>query len=322
MVFRAFLNDLSVEGFPTADAVTGVLKELVASRRLSPNLARALYCSKGTAMLKGQSGQPLIGAIQELPRDEKAAVLQWLGRAGPFIEDDLTDVADNLYYHASHDVTDQGLGEAARQVQVGSNPISFSLSHRNDLDFSSDQLDVLHGLMEAPFEQVGVPNTNNIAELIRVANSSVPEPVSWSELILYCRNRFSSLTIGGHCEEVLRPLPFYPIASRRIIELLTVLNQMGSEIGTDGSLTAEGEQLKQKYFVGAKAWFTDEAPGNKRDFATEMNFPDPIHSGETLQCFWHGKIKTPQFRIHFQWPLEAGSTVIKVPYIGPKISKR
>ncbi len=29
----------------------------------------------------------------------------------------------------------------------------------------------------------------------------------------------------------------------------------------------------------------------------------------SLLCPWHGKIKTPQFRIHFEWPRPAGQRI-------------
>jgi len=52
-----------------------------------------------------------------------------------------------------------------------------------------------------------------------------------------------------------------------------------------------------------------------------MTFPDPDVQGETLFCSWHGKVKTPQYRIHFSWPVTAASPVYVV-YVGPKITKR
>lgn len=53
-----------------------------------------------------------------------------------------------------------------------------------------------------------------------------------------------------------------------------------------------------------------------------MTFSDPSPTGKKLFCPWHGKIKTPQFRIHFEWPRPAGQREIKVVYIGPKITKQ
>jgi hypothetical protein len=42
---------------------------------------------------------------------------------------------------------------------------------------------------------------------------------------------------------------------------------------------------------------------------------------EKIFCTWHGKVKTPQYRIHFSWPISAVAPLYVV-YIGPKITKR
>jgi hypothetical protein len=90
----------------------------------------------------------------------------------------------------------------------------------------------------------------------------------------------------------------------------------------DGCLDDLGLDLLQKHFVGEKAWFSDESDENKARFKDEMTFPDPEDSSCSLRCYWHGKIKTPQYRIHFEWPVPPPFRRIKIAYIGPKIAKR
>ncbi len=53
----------------------------------------------------------------------------------------------------------------------------------------------------------------------------------------------------------------------------------------------------------------------------DMTFTDPEDAQKGLFCSWHGKIKTPQIRIHFEWLRPKGQRSIKVAYIGPKITK-
>ncbi len=43
--------------------------------------------------------------------------------------------------------------------------------------------------------------------------------------------------------------------------------------------------------------------------------------GHQLECFWHGKIKSPQYRIHFSYPIEE-DVPLYIAYIGPKLTKR
>lgn len=77
----------------------------------------------------------------------------------------------------------------------------------------------------------------------------------------------------------------------------------------------------QLHFTGDKAWFSDSSSTEKSDFRKELTFRHPMNAGEYLFCTWHGKVKTPQLRIHFSWPIRA-SDPLYVVYIGPKITKQ
>jgi hypothetical protein len=79
--------------------------------------------------------------------------------------------------------------------------------------------------------------------------------------------------------------------------------------------------LYAAHFVGEKAWLTDSSDAEKRQFRSELTFPNPEKSGQHLFCSWHGKVKTPQLRIHFSWPI-AANTPLYIVYVGPKITKR
>lgn len=321
-LFRVFVNDLSLRGFPDREAVRVSLNSLLHARQRAPNLNRSLYCSRGLTGITGASGETLISAVQSFPRDEKLAILQWLAARGPFLEDEREPAEDDLYYYGDVDVTDQGLGEAARQRQKGNDGNVVSLVHGDASTYAAPALAVVQGLIGEPLATVEVPNLSDLDALVAVANAAVPEPTTWTELLDYCRDCYPNLLIGSHSEDVLRPLPFFPNVARRTIELLRVLDAISAASDPKtGALTPEGEALKQSHFVGKKAWFTGESDENERNFANEMTFPDPADDHKTIQCFWHGKIKTPQFRVHFEWPAPPGAQ-LKIAYIGPKISKR
>jgi hypothetical protein len=321
-IFRVFVNDLSLSGFPDRESVRLSLNALLGARRNAPNLSRALYCSRGLTIITGASGETLVSAIQSFPRDEKLAILQWLAARGPFLEDEREPTEDDLYYYRDADVTDMGLGEAARQIQKSNDASAFSFLHGSGTEFSAPSLTVSQGLIGEAISVIDIPNLSNLTDLVAAANASVPEPASWVDLLTYCRDRYPSLLIGTHCDAVLQPFPFYPNVARRTIELLRVLDAISAASDPKtGSLTAEGEALRQSHFVGEKAWFTGESDDNERDFGNEMTFPDPGDPARKIRCFWHGKIKTPQFRIHFDWPAQPGNR-LKIAYIGPKISKR
>lgn len=321
-LFRAYINDRSISGFSSSEELGSALMAILEARRIAPNLNRALYCSKATSLLVGADGANLLSAAQNFERPTRSAVLQWLGRMGPFLEDAREPTEDDLYYLVEEDVTNEGLGEAARQRQRGHDGRVVSLSTGNGFDARQNSIALIQGLLEEPVASVEVPNHHKINELILIANDAIPEPTNWIELMAYCRNRFGDLLIGPHCDRVLSPHPFFGTVARRTIELLKVLNEISAERDGAGALSARGEALKQDFFVGDKAWFSDEGGDNKVDFGKAMTFPDPGKESDNLQCFWHGKIKTPQFRIHFDWPNPPPGEPLKVAYIGPKISKR
>lgn len=302
------------------DSLRSTLRELMHARARSLNLTRILHCTRSTSTINGVRDVPMISSISRFPRDERNLIINWLAKSGPFIDDDRTEVDDDLYYLGDHEVTELAAGEAARQRQKDKDGRLLSLNGNSN--FNKSPLDVLHGLQEEPFGMVPVPNTWCVDEAIAWADSADPEPKSWRELLDVSRRRFGALLISEYCEHVLRGQTFYPAVARRVLELLKILNEISASSDQNSKLSKFGTELVNAYFVGDKAWFTDESDGNKADFAGEMTFPDPGETGSAIQCFWHGKVKTPQFRVHFEWPMPAKSQRIKVVYIGPKISKR
>lgn len=88
-----------------------------------------------------------------------------------------------------------------------------------------------------------------------------------------------------------------------------------------GKRTPEGHTLYQKHFTGDKAWFSDSSDTEKARFKNELIFKHPANPNEVLFCPWHGKVKTPQLRIHFSWPIREDQPLYIV-YVGPKITKR
>jgi len=69
-----------------------------------------------------------------------------------------------------------------------------------------------------------------------------------------------------------------------------------------------------------KAWFSDSSDAEKNEFRTELTFKHPEIDGETLFCTMHDKVKTPQIRIHFSWPVRADAPLYVV-YVGQNITK-
>ena len=102
---------------------------------------------------------------------------------------------------------------------------------------------------------------------------------------------------------------------------MTVLHDLKNCFDDRGQRTPEGHETYRKHFTGKKAWFSDSSDSEKADFRRDLTFSHPADAGETLFCTWHGKVKTPQLRIHFSWPVHAAEPLYVV-YVGPKITRR
>lgn len=320
---RLYVNERSLAA-PHASAalVASKISGFLQSRVRHPALRRSIYCARLLPDLQLGDGQLLRAAVQSLPPPVRTLFFGWVASQGPFLDDEREEIADDLFFFEEEEVTEEGLGEAARQLLATRSAGAYSFVVDVERRFERSPLEVVRGFKAEPLAHVAVPNFWDAATAAEAIAAAAPEPASWPDLLAQCRDRFTSLLIGKHCEEVLRRHPFEPNVARRTIELLSVLQRMVENIDDRGGLSPEGLRLREQHFVGDKAWFTDESDDNKRDFLTEMTFPNPDGLGAALTCFWHGKIKTPQYRIHFEWPIPAPYDRLRVTYIGPKIPKR
>lgn len=129
------------------------------------------------------------------------------------------------------------------------------------------------------------------------------------------------MTFGNDSFEPLRGFPFIYGVARRILELLDTLHQIINSRDGEGKFSVAGQQLYQDYFVGDMARFSDSSESEKHEFKDALTFQHPEKKEEYLFCTWHGKVKTPQIRIHFPWPPKDNEPLY-VMYVGPKITKR
>ena len=169
--------------------------------------------------------------------------------------------------------------------------------------------------------EIDVINFFNSDDL-ELALRSTPSPItSWEEMRATAIERYHCLRFTKDAFDPLRGHPFVHGAAHRIIELLEILDRIRNCMDEKGQLTTEGERLYQDHFVGEKAWFSDSSDSEKRDFKAKLTFRHPEKAGQALGCTWHGKVKWPQIRIHFSWPVPIGESLY-IAYVGPKITKR
>lgn len=256
-------------------------------------------------------------AIQLLGQSEKSALMQWLTRYGPFWEDKRGHGPDDYLECNDQVVTDTAVGEAAFHCFQGAD---YQLVSLIPSSWEHTPLFVWWRLGVGNDVSIRVANYITVEDLgIALRSASVPI-ASWDQLALVSQARFPKLNFSATAFDSLRGLPLAAGAAQRIIERLDVLEQLKCCFDQNGERTPEGHRLYQEHFTGDKAWFSDSSDREKVEFRSEMTFNHPEIEGETMFCTMHAKVKTPQFRIHFSWPVQAG-VPLYVVYVGPKITK-
>lgn len=319
---RWYLNDSSLQGqFATEREFVDEIGKLARLKMQLPVSGSQLYCTSNLSLTKVTREASCSEAIMRAARvDERRLILSWIDKSGPFLEEDRMPEADDYFEFEGLDVTDHGLGEAARRERNGDDSGVFSFTG-GVINFEKTPLMVQHGLSENPLGHFNIPNVWEVPHLEERIRGISSEPQNWRELLQACRSRFELLIIPESVQERIERETFYPVVARKTLVLLEILHIIVSGRSAQGSLNAEALSLWNQHSQGGKAWFTDESDGNKHKFRNEMTFPDPENPSNRLFCPWHGKIKTPQFRIHFEWPVPPGQSRLKILYIGPKITK-
>jgi hypothetical protein len=244
--------------------------------------------------------------------------MAWLSQQGPFWDDDREHDGDDWYECNGEIVTDTAVGEAAHCLLHG---IERDLVSFQPSNFVYAPIAVERVLAAGNRVSVNVRNYWEAAEVEACLATARPHLASWTALGKLAVVRFAHLRFAENAFEPLLGQPFMHGVAERILARLDVLHRLKQCFDAAGPRTAEGHALYQQHFTGDKAWFSDSSDTEKRDFKSELTFPSPDAGGNNLFCTWHGKVKSPQYRIHFSSPVTA-ETPLYVVYVGPKITKR
>jgi len=130
------VNDLSLCGqFPDPQALRGVLEPILQLRQRRADLRSRVFCSRllwARPVTHSSNLQQAIFALGD--RIFKRLALEWFASGGPFWDDSRAPNPDDYFEFEGENVTDQGLGEAARRrlsdPPVAANSFSF-LDHRS-----------------------------------------------------------------------------------------------------------------------------------------------------------------------------------------------
>lgn len=314
------MNELSLHGqFSSSADFVSAVDSVMEIRQAIRTAGRELFCHPSMAAAQVTADCSMQQAIQWMPREKRQAWIQWLTRLGPYWTDEREHGENEwLETRSNRLVADTGIGEAAfcRLHGIDREVVSFTPS-----DWHVDPINVQWvNDCEVPFS-VDVRNHWALRTVVATLQN-LPSPFSsWRSLETHVRRSCGRLNISKDAFDPLDGTPYAHGAAERILIRLQLLNKMCECFDNEGNRTPEGHRLYTEHFTGEKAWFSDSSDSEKAEFKSELTFPHPDRPGEYLFCPWHGKVKTPQLRIHFSWPI-AADTPLYVVYVGPKITKR
>ncbi|MBD0417153.1 hypothetical protein [Oryzicola mucosus] len=319
---RFYLNETSLQGqFEDERDFRPLIEQLLAARARSPVLAgmRTTPALADRPISHERSLRQVVQGWRGSPT--AAALLAWVGRNGPFIHEDRLDEAEDLFHCLGVEVTEGGLGEAARRLKSGELAATFSFPGGAQ-NFTQSPLHVVHGFEDEPFGEYPVENFWDAdAAVARALHEQAPA-TNWQAMVETARQRFPKLLLPNALYEDARLVrePFDAIIRDRFYALLGYLDAYMRGRDEDGNEGREAQEVLQAHFQGERALFSPESATNRRDFQSEMTFPDP-EGGTDIFAQFHGKISYRFFRLHFDWPVPAAATRLKVLYIGPKLTK-
>jgi hypothetical protein len=309
-------NDASLHGqFSVSDTFHESLRNLWRIRSFLIEKGLHLKVCRSVRTKRVTPTETFYDMLGALPRDIKTRLLLWLDRDGPFWDDDRRHSEDEYFDCCEELVTDTGLAEAATIQAEGGNVWLFSISPSN---FLQNPLSVRWcGRVDGNLT-LSIPCGWMQQHAVDCASALERPLESWRELLDWAARECSHLILSPEIAGQL-PTQFIPNVCQRSQVLLVTLNQMVGLMKQRNS--PELNKMTSEWMHGDRARFSPSSPSDIRDFSNELTFRHPINDRKVL-CSWHGKIQTPQYRIHHEWPLPEGADKLFVAYIGPKITIR
>ncbi len=319
------VNDLSLHGqFPDISSFRSAVQRVMEIRRIVQRFGRSLYCNRNLLHTRVTIDKMMQQAVQVLTKEEQRVLMQWFTQHGPFWEDARNHTPDDWFESDGCIVTDSAIGEAAWCCLNGIERGLVSFTPSN-WQFSPVAVDWV--VADETKKSTDVMNHWEPSS-IEVVLQAAPSPMnSWSKLEEIAKARFVRLSFAVDAFVSLHGHPFVSSAAQRLLVILDILNRYKCCFDEYGNRTREGNEIYQNYFTGKKegggrgSLFSDSSDSEKVEFKQKLTFVHPGKDKQTLFCSWHGKVQTPQLRIHFSSPILA-TEPLYIVYVGPKITKQ
>jgi hypothetical protein len=313
-----FFNESSLHGqFPDIQDFVVALDVLMGMRQTAKKYNRELYCHRNCPQSAVTHQLTLPQAIQRIDKNKARVLMLWFGQTGPFWDDSRQHSDDEFFECNDHVVTDTAIGECA-YLQLTSKSAQLASITPSAWDYSP--LEVSWHRTDNDSISGTIINHVSAATLELELQRAEPPLESWDQLAQISQRRYNNLFFSDEAFMPLKGKPFVLSAAKSFLDLLDVLSRYKATHQPGGGRSPEGHELYQTFFTGKQAWFSDSTDREKVDFKNEMSFPHPEKSGKKIFAPFHGKVQTPQMRIHFSWPVSLESPLY-VLYIGDKITK-
>ncbi|WP_448544934.1 hypothetical protein [Roseiflexus sp.] len=319
-----FVNELSLHGqFKNVSEFRQAIREVMGCRERITRYKRRIFVSRcivDREVLQG--GKTFRKTVPETGnKDFVRLVMIWIDRDGPFIEDNrISDPGEYLSLPGHNDevVTDAGIGEAAFRQFRGSDTSLVSFAPSN---YNYTPIEVCWHHNDSDVKSCDLLNFWEAQKLENHLQTRQSPPSSWQDMIVQLPSRFPNLTFLNNLDKHLVGEPFDVCIVERVFVLLDVLNQLKVSFDNQGERTRNGEELLDNYFRRQNALFSDASDQEKNDpnLRSRMIFSDS--DSPQLECFWHGKIRHREYRIHFTYPITSNQPLY-IAYIGPKLTKK
>jgi hypothetical protein len=254
--------------------------------------------------------------ISRVPNPEiKRSVLSWLDKDGPFWDDPPVHSGNEYFECEGEVVTGTALAEACTLMALFAESSVLSLTPSK---FSRNPLAVFWRDRADGDQCWQIANFLSEPSLVAYLRNVEKPPASWRQLLDWTTINCPSLQLSP---EILSQLPttFFSSAAQRAQVLFKALHEINSALLSGDA--KRFEELRRLWMEGDKARMTDSSDAEKADFAAGLNFKHPV-TQRVIACTWHAKIKTPQLRIHFEWPKQNPQDALFIAYFGPKLTKR
>ena len=320
---RFYLNEASIQAqFETEEQFRQNLEEIMAARSRSPQLGamRTTPRLADRPVFHDRTVREVIQSWKGLPL--ASAVMAWVGRNGPFIETDRLAEDQDLFQCLGVEVTEGGLGEAARRQKAAEAVASLSFVGGTP-NFAQTPLPVVHGFEDEPLGTYPIVNFWSADAAAAAAVAAAPPASSWRTMVEAARVTYPSLNLPNalYTERRLAREPFDPIIRDRVYALLQLLEAYIRSRDHDGVETLASQELLREHFQGERALFSPETSKTQEKYNAELTFLKVDGTG-TVLAHWHGKISHRTYRLHFDWPVPAMTKKLTVFYIGPKITTK